>query len=47
MNVDRQEFTRILENDLLIDLIIKNREGKIKIKPGYDGVYGKALLKNM
>jgi uncharacterized protein (TIGR00375 family) len=47
LNVDRQEFTRILENDLLIDLIIKNREGKIKIKPGYDGVYGKALLKNM
>ena len=28
----------------LIDLIIRNREGKIKIKPGYDGEYGVAML---
>ena len=31
-------------DEKLIDLIIKNREGKIKVKPGFDGEYGVALL---
>ncbi len=31
-------------DEKLAELIIKNREGKIKIKPGYDGVYGKIIL---
>jgi PHP family Zn ribbon phosphoesterase len=30
-------------NEKLIDLILKNREGKIKVTPGYDGVYGVAV----
>ncbi|MBS3086706.1 DNA helicase UvrD [Candidatus Pacearchaeota archaeon] len=31
-------------DEKLVDLIIKNREAKIKVVPGYDGEYGKALL---
>lgn len=26
------------------ELIIRNREGRLKIKPGFDGVYGKIIL---
>lgn len=48
------EFTVLLEapeeslkeivSEKLIKLIIQNRTGRIKIKPGYDGVYGELLL---
>jgi uncharacterized protein (TIGR00375 family) len=31
-------------DEKLIDLIIKNREQKIKVEPGFDGEYGRALL---
>jgi uncharacterized protein (TIGR00375 family) len=31
-------------NEKFADLILKNREGKIKVKPGFDGEYGVALL---
>ena len=31
-------------DEKLASLIIKNREGKIKIIPGYDGVYGKPVI---
>lgn len=44
LNIGEDELFGVLNNKLLADLIIKNREGKIKVKPGYDGVYGVALL---
>ena len=31
-------------DDKMINLILKNKEGKIKIIPGYDSEYGKAVL---
>ncbi len=31
-------------DEKLVDLILQNREGKIKVKPGFDGIYGTALL---
>jgi len=44
LNVGKGELGRALKNNLLIDLIISNRKGKINVKPGYDGEYGAALL---
>ncbi len=38
LKAEKEEIEKIDEN--LAEIIIKNREGKIKIKPGYDGVYG-------
>ncbi len=40
----RKELALSIKNELLLDLIMMNREGRIKVKPGYDGEYGKALL---
>ncbi len=46
LNVSKEKFLEKKVDEKLIELILKNREGKIKVKPGYDGVYGKALLEN-
>ena len=45
LHVDRIELAKGLPNDgQLVQLIIDNRIGNIKVKPGYDGEYGIALL---
>jgi len=44
LNVSKEELIKLNFDDKLIELILKNREGKIKVKPGYDGVYGVAQM---
>jgi uncharacterized protein (TIGR00375 family) len=43
-NVSAEEIASKSFDSNITELIIKNREQKIKIKPGYDGVYGEAVL---
>jgi len=43
LNVSAEELRKIT-TDKITNTIIKNREEKIKIKPGYDGEYGQAII---
>ena len=43
LNTEKNELLKVV-NEKLVDVIIKNRSGGLKIIPGYDGVYGKIIL---
>ncbi|MBS3149922.1 DNA helicase UvrD [Candidatus Woesearchaeota archaeon] len=43
MNVSYEELIKVV-NKKLANVIIKNREGKLEIQAGFDGVYGKIIL---
>ncbi|MBU2496951.1 MAG: endonuclease Q family protein [Nanoarchaeota archaeon] len=40
---EKEKLGRVCDKKLL-DIILRNREGKVKINPGYDGEYGKPIL---
>jgi uncharacterized protein (TIGR00375 family) len=44
LKTTKEELTKITNSPELTNLILQNRKGKIKVKPGYDGVYGEAIL---
>jgi len=39
LDVPEQELTKVI-NPKIVEMIIKNRQGKIEVQPGYDGEYG-------
>jgi uncharacterized protein (TIGR00375 family) len=43
LEVSREKLIEVVDGNL-VELILKNRKGEIKVKPGYDGVYGEAIL---
>lgn len=44
LNVSEEQLMQKKIDEKLIEFIMKNREGKIFVQPGYDGVYGKAII---
>lgn len=44
LHVSKEQLLGKYDDVKLVDLIMKNREGTIKVKPGFDGEYGVALL---
>ncbi len=44
LNVTKEDLADKGIDEKLTGLIIRNREGKIKVKPGFDGRYGEAVI---
>ncbi len=43
LDISREEMIKVEINEKLIELILLSRKGKLKVKPGFDGVYGEIL----
>mgnify|MGYP001565261553 CR=1 FL=1 len=45
LNAHRENLIKVLDKyPLLVELILLGREGKIKVKPGFDGEYGQVMM---
>lgn len=43
LEVGELELGEVIDS-FLVELVLRNRQGEIKVKPGYDGVYGVAMV---
>jgi len=39
-----EDKLRLLTHEKIVEIILKNRKGELKVQPGYDGIYGKLIL---
>jgi len=46
LNVSEEQLSKVVSKKIA-DAILVNREGKIKVKGGYDGVYGTPLVEKV
>lgn len=44
LDVSKEEMLREEIDEKLIELILLNRDARLKVKPGFDGVYGEVLM---
>jgi uncharacterized protein (TIGR00375 family) len=42
-----EDKLKLLTHEKIVEIILKNRKGELKIQPGYDGVYGKLILNKL
>ncbi|KHO49516.1 MAG: DNA and RNA helicase [archaeon GW2011_AR6] len=45
LNIEKAKLARVCDEKLL-ELITRNRESRVKVKPGYDGTYGEIVLEH-
>lgn len=45
LEASREDILKATDNLKLVELIIAQRTGHLRIRPGFDGVYGKPILK--
>jgi PHP family Zn ribbon phosphoesterase len=43
LEIGEEKLLQVVSKEI-VDIIMMNRQGKIRVKPGYDGVYGEAML---
>ena len=44
LEISKENMLKEEINESLVELILLNRKGKLKVKPGFDGEYGQVLL---
>jgi len=47
LETSKDELLKVCKNERLVEAIMLNREGKVKVIPGYDGVYGKPVFEEV
>ncbi len=44
LDAEKDEIAKCVNNEDFAEVVLKNRQGKIRVKPGFDGIYGVPLI---